>query len=79
MSDSLTTAVREALRKAPCSVRALAREAGVPHSSLVRIQAVQLSASPTLAHSMAKALRKWGDRCDQLAGAIEQAATRKGD
>jgi hypothetical protein len=72
--DPLSAAVAQALQQAPCSVRALAREAGVPHSSLVRIQAGQLRATTELAEAVAKGLRRWGDRCDRLAGAIEKAA-----
>lgn len=72
--DPLSAAVTRALHEAPCSVRALAKEAGVPHSSLVRIQAGQLRATSEVAEAVAKGLRRWGDRCSRLAGAIEKAA-----
>jgi hypothetical protein len=80
-STSLTAAVRRALRGTPFSLRALAREAEVPHSSLVRIQAGQLNASPDMAASLARALRKWGRQCNRLAATIEDGMKprQKGD
>lgn len=73
-TDPLTTAVRRALRDAPCSVRALAREAGVPHSTLVRIQAGDLNASPALADAVARALLTWASRCEHAAAVVKGAA-----
>jgi len=72
--DPLTAALRRALHQAPCSVRALAREAGVPHSTLVRIQGGALKASPAVAGAIAQALRTWGHRCVGLAKVVEDAA-----
>jgi plasmid maintenance system antidote protein VapI len=79
-SDTLTTAVRRALCQAPCSTRALAEKAGVPHSTLVRIAGGARSATPAVALALAKALRAWSDRCARLARAVEHAtpSTRKG-
>jgi hypothetical protein len=79
--DPLTAAVRHALRQAPCSVRALAREAGVPHSTLVRIQGGALNASPAVAGAIAQALLAWGQRCEALAAQVGDAANprAKGD
>jgi predicted transcriptional regulator len=76
-TDYLTGAVRRALEDAPCSVRALAKQAGVPHSTLVRIGDGSREATPAVAEAVARALRTWGKRCDQLAQWIEYAA--KGD
>ena len=54
--NSLTEAVRRALAEAPASVRALAKEAGIPHSTLVRIKQGQLGASVAVASALLKAL-----------------------
>jgi len=78
-TDALSTAVRRALREAPCSTRALAKEAGVPHSTLVRIAAGTRNATPAVAEALARALRAWGKRCERLASAVETPSRRKGD
>ena len=54
--NSLTKAVRRALREAPASVRALAKEAGIPHSTLVRIKQGQLGASVAVASALLQVL-----------------------
>jgi hypothetical protein len=69
-SDPLTSVVRRALRDAPCSTRALAAEAGVPHSTLVRISAGSRNATPAVAAALVKAFRTWAGRCEGLAEAI---------
>ncbi|HZA92426.1 MAG TPA: helix-turn-helix domain-containing protein [Gemmatimonadales bacterium] len=71
--DRLTDAVRQAVRGAPCSVRALARAAGVPDSTLVRIVARERAATPAVAAALARALDQWGTQCGQLAHGIRQA------
>jgi plasmid maintenance system antidote protein VapI len=71
--DRLTESVTQAVRGAPCSVRALARAAGVPDSTLVRIVAGERAATPAVAASVARALDQWGAKCGQLARAIRQA------
>jgi transcriptional regulator with XRE-family HTH domain len=74
--DALTRALRRALREAPCSARELAREAGVPHSTLVRVLAGARNATPVVAAAIAQALKTWGKRCVRLATAIENATKR---
>lgn len=71
--DRLTEAVTRAVRGAPCSVRALARAAGVPDSTLVRIVAGDRAATPAVATAVARALDQWSARCGQLAQAVRQA------
>ena len=71
--DRLTETVTRAVRGAPCSVRALARAAGVPDSTLVRIVAGERAATPAVAAAVARALDEWGARCEQFAKAIRQA------
>jgi lambda repressor-like predicted transcriptional regulator len=76
--DPLTAAVRHALRDAPCSIRALAREAGVSHSTLVLINGGSLNASVEVADAVRRALLIWGERCGRLAGEIAQKRNPKG-
>ena len=78
-TDPLTAAVRRALQSSPCSVSALAQEAGVPQSTLSRITAGKLSATPDVAESVTAALQSWGSTCQRLAKDIATAgADRKG-
>ena len=73
---NLTRTVRRALLAAPCSTRALARAAGVPHSTLVSIcaddPAKHREATRALAHSVMLGLRAWASTCQQSADAIER-------
>ena len=73
VTDRLSMAVRRALKNTPYSLRALAREAAVPHSTLVRIGSGSLRASPAVADRVAKALRAWGAQCARLAQDVELA------
>ena len=75
--DRLTAAVARAVRGAPCSVRALARAAGVPDSTLVRIVAGDRASTPAVAAAIARALDQWGARCALLARGIRQAHPRR--
>jgi len=75
MATSLRTALRRALAGAPCTLRELARAAGVAHSTLLRIQTGERPASPAVAARVAGALRTWGTRCTALADALERAAS----
>jgi hypothetical protein len=75
--DRLTETVKLAVEGAPCSVRALARAAGVPDSTLVRIVAGERAATPALAAAVARALDGWGSRCRQLAQTVRQAQRGK--
>jgi transcriptional regulator with XRE-family HTH domain len=70
---ALTARVRRALDRAPCSLRRLAREADVPHSTLVRIQKGEREATLDVAHRVARALSAWGKQCQKLAEAVERA------
>ncbi len=66
-AKELNKVVRLAIRRAPCSLRALAREAGVPHSTLVRIKQRTLNASPETARKLAAALQRWAEACRSAA------------
>jgi hypothetical protein len=77
-TDTLTALVRRALREAPCSLRALAREADVPHSTLVRIRGGSLNASPEVADALVKALERWASQTRKLAAAVVLARSKGG-
>jgi hypothetical protein len=69
----LSTAVRRAIRDSPCSIRALAREAGVSHSTLVLIRGGKIEASLDVAVSVSTALLSWGNTCLRFATDIAAA------
>jgi transcriptional regulator with XRE-family HTH domain len=80
MSKNLTKTVARAIEKAPCSLRALAREAGVAPSTLTRIRTGELEPTVELADRIARALdslarqaREQSGRCARLARTIRQA------
>ena len=77
VSNVLTTAVQRALAQAPCSVATLARAAGVPQSTLARIQTGDRQATPAVARAVARALDQWSTRCARLARGIRQAHPRR--
>lgn len=74
--DHLTDAVIHALRAAPCSLRALARTAGVSHVQLLHITQGKRRATPAVAAKVAQALDAWSQRCAEGAGGIRQAKPR---
>lgn len=78
MPDSLTEAVKRALGQAPCTVATLARAAGVPQSTLARIQAGERNATPAVAGAVARALEQWSANCTRLAQRIRRAQPRRG-
>lgn len=61
--QSVTKAAQHALAIAPCSLRALAAQAGVPHTTLVRIRAGERDATPEVATALAAALEMWAREC----------------
>lgn len=67
---TLDTVVRQAIRRAPCSVRALARQAGVSHVLLATIVAGRKRATHRVALRLARALEEWGDRCHESAAQV---------
>ena len=73
MREHLSNAVRDALRDSPASLRALAREAGVPISTLSRILAGEREATENVARAVADALTKWGASCQGASSRILDA------
>ena len=78
MPDPLTRAVLAALDAAPCSLRALAREADLSHTVLVHIRAGKRAVTPALARRVAKALRTWATACQQSSDRITRAVSTRG-
>jgi hypothetical protein len=76
VDDQLTQAVRQAIEEAPASLRALARAAGVPDSTLVRIRKGERRATPAVATAVAASLERWSTRCGELARQIQDLEPR---
>ena len=72
----LEEAVRRVLGEVPGSMRALAKEAGIPHSTLVRIRQGHLGASPAVARALADALGRWARECSSAEGILRQSLTQ---
>lgn len=70
---TLDTVLRRAIRRAPCSIRALARTAGVSHAMLAAIVKGQERATPRVALKVAGALERWAARCAGEAAAVRAA------
>ncbi len=77
MPTNLTRQVQRAITAAPCSIRALAREAGVSQSILVRIQSGEREATLAVAKSVERALASWGRDCTKAAALLYRAIHRK--
>ena len=73
MPTSLSRAVTRAVAGAPGTLRAVARGAKVPASTLARIGTGEREATPAVARAVAQALRQWARDCEQLAERIEKA------
>jgi len=69
----LHAVVRRAIRRAPCSIRALARTAGVSHAMLAGIVTGQERATKRVALKLARALDEWAARCGGEAAAVRDA------
>ncbi len=72
MATSLTRAVQAAIDNAPSSVNRLAQAAGVPQSTLSRIESGIYEASPPVAAAVAKALTRWSKQCARAAARITE-------
>lgn len=71
--------LRTILDEAPGSIRELAREAGISHPLLVAIRDGERRLTPETRDAVAAALRRWAERCEGLAEALEAAETRTSD
>ncbi|HEV8355676.1 MAG TPA: helix-turn-helix transcriptional regulator [Gemmatimonadales bacterium] len=72
---NLTRAVAQAVARSPGTLRALARAAGVPASTLARIGTGEREATREVAAAVGKALARWSRECARLAARIEAAST----
>ncbi len=70
---TLDTVVRRAIRRAPCTIRALARTAGVSHVMLQGIVKGREHATRRVALKVARALETWAARCAGEAAAVRAA------
>jgi hypothetical protein len=57
-------------------MRALARAAGVDHSILARARDGERPLTVALVRAVARALRVWSEKCDELAASLEAEADR---
>jgi hypothetical protein len=73
VNETLTAAVVAALSGFSGSVRQLAREAGIPHSTLVRIRAGSLGATPETVGQLAEALERLGAECKASSALLRKA------
>ena len=70
---TLDAALRRAIRNAPCSIRALARAAGVSHTMLSAIVAGSERATPRVAARVVATLDHWANGCYVEARNVETA------
>ncbi len=73
---TLDAVLRRAIRRAPCTIRALARTAGVSHAMLAAIVTGRERATPRVALKVARALETWAARCGGEAAAIRAFVER---
>jgi plasmid maintenance system antidote protein VapI len=71
---SLNGVLSRAIQRAPCSVRALARAAGVSHVTLALIVQGKQRATPRVAFKVARALDEWATKCRKEAARVREAA-----
>ena len=72
-------AIRRALAEVPGSLRAVARETGVAHSTLVRILNGERNATPEVVEALADALGRWADRCSSAESLLRTSLTQEVD
>ena len=65
--ESRTAAVREAIKRSPLSIRALARAAGVSHVTLLKIRDGEFAASEDLVRRLLDAVEGWSADLDGTA------------
>jgi transcriptional regulator with XRE-family HTH domain len=76
---TLQEVVRFALAEVPGSLRAIAREAGVPHSTLVRIRQGDRDATREVAEALADALGRWAADCRSAELSLREFLTQEVD
>lgn len=71
--ESQRAVLRRIIRDAPGSLRELAEEAGLAHTTLLRAESGERGVSPETVRAVVAALRRWSGRFDGLADALEAA------
>ena len=74
--EDLQESLLAAIEEAPASMRALAREAGIPHSTLVRIRQGRLGVTPAVARAVADALQEWSTVCTEGSDGLKRALSQ---
>lgn len=72
----MTSQFRRALDRNPASLRALARESGVSHVTLIRIRDGDFGLTPDIRQKLVKAFRSWSRLCADLADRLEKEGSR---
>jgi transcriptional regulator with XRE-family HTH domain len=75
----LQEAVRLALAEVPGSLREIARAAGVPHSTLVRIRRGERDATRDVAKALATALGQWAADCRSAEERLRESLSEEVD
>lgn len=70
---TLDAVLRRAIRRAPSSIRDLARASGVSHVQLAGIVNGERPATPRVARLVARALERWATRCGTEATRVRAA------
>jgi plasmid maintenance system antidote protein VapI len=76
-NDPLTRTTREVLRSFPIPLRAIARAAHVPHSTLARIVTGERGATPAVARALEGLLGRWGRQYESAARHLHTALKRR--
>lgn len=71
--ESKRAVLRRVLESAPGSIRALAREAGLAHVTLLKVRDGDRNLTPERWADVVAALRRWEATCGDLADALEAA------
>ena len=73
MHSMLSAAMKDAIDAAPCTLRALARQAGVSHSLLLMIRDGDRRCTRDAARKVVAALESWSRDCSAAADGLRQA------
>lgn len=76
--DARRAVLQRVLHQAPGSIRELADEAGLAHSTLLRAETGERGITPETVTAVLAALRRWAARCEDLARDLEAAEPEEG-
>ena len=72
----MTKQFQRAIDRSPASLRALAREAGISHVTLVRVRAGDFNLTPDVRERLVKVFRKWSALYADLADRLEKEVSK---